>query len=231
MDASIESLFEYARSAVTDQDIIDCAPGDPGYGDYVRLWKGIRRSGSIPQKSEFDLSEVICLTGWANPEKWKNPGQLRTFRRFTSAVEMALLHAGDDSRSPVYLARDLIVDLDPSSKRHLRLLLDAFNATRVLLGGTRSNEVYPFFTFGSMILAQKARDWREAEEAATQLIKEENDVRNNDALNWAVQDESFLLGLTGDDLQRDDWISFAKGLKNPNKHGDVQHVIDAMIQV
>ena len=31
MDASIEALFQFTRSRVTDQDIVEFSPGDPGY--------------------------------------------------------------------------------------------------------------------------------------------------------------------------------------------------------
>ena len=73
MDSSVIGLFQYTQSRVTDQDIIDYCPGDPGYLNYVKLWTQIKHSGSIPQKTDFDLSEVIGLTGWATPEEEKDP--------------------------------------------------------------------------------------------------------------------------------------------------------------
>ncbi len=218
---------------VTEQDIIDFSPGDPGYPDYVRLWTQIKRSGSIPPQTEFDLSEVIGLTGWAKPEEWDDPERFRNYRRFTSAVGVALLHGGNDSESvrvANYLARDLVIDLDLTSKRHLSLLRSVVAATREVLSTTNLDEGYPFFTYAAMILAQKARDWNASEAAATQLIEDEAAVRKNDSLNWTIEDDRFLLGLSVYDQLHKDWISFAQALKNPNQHEDTQLVLEALTQ-
>lgn len=233
MDSSVIGLFQYTQSRVIEQDIIDFSPGDPGYPDYVKLWTQIRCSGSIPKQTEFDLSEVIGLTGWAKPEEWTNPERFRNYRRFTSAVGVALLHYGNDSESVRvgnYLARDLVIDQDATSKQHLSLLRSVVVATRQVLSTTNLDEGYPFFTFASMILAQKARDWEASESAATQLIEDEAAVRQNESLNWSIQDDRFLLGLSVYDQLHKDWISFARFLKNPNKHEDTQLVIDALTQ-
>jgi hypothetical protein len=231
MDSSVVSLFQYTQSKVSDQDIIDFSPGDPGYPDYVKLWTQIRRSGSIPQQTEFDLSEVIGLTGWASPEEWDDPERFRNYRRFTSSVGVALLHQGNDSESvrvANYLARDLLIDLDSTSKRHLALLRDVAASTRVILSTTNLDEGFPFFTLASMILGQKARDWSAAEDFATQLIQDEGFVRQSEDLNWMITDDRFLLGLSNYDQLHNDWISFAQELKNPNDHEDTQLVIDAL---
>ncbi|MEZ5327437.1 MAG: hypothetical protein R3F19_20495 [Verrucomicrobiales bacterium] len=233
MDPSVVSLFQYTQLRVTDQDIIDYSPGDPGYPDYVKLWTQIRRSGSIPHETEFDLSEVIGLTGWAKPEEWDDPERFRNYRRFTSAVGVALLHYGNDSecvRVANYLARDLVIDLDATSKRHLSLLRSVVVATRQVLSTANLDEEYPFFTFASMILAQKARDWEASEAAATQLIEDESAVRQNESLSWSIQDDRFLLGLSVYDQVHKDWISFVRTLKNQNQHEDTQLVIDALNQ-
>lgn len=233
MDSSVISLFQYTQSRVTDQDIIDFSPSDPGYGNYVRLWTQIRRSGSIPQRTEFDLSEVIGLTGWADPEELDDPERFRNYRRFTSAVGVALLHQGNDSESvrvANYLARDIVVDLDSTSKRHLALLRDVSASTRIVLSTTNLDEGFPFFTFASMILAQRARDWSSSERTATQLIEDERVVRANESLNWIIQDDRFLLGLNNYDQLHADWISLARELKNPNNHEDTQLVIDSITQ-
>lgn len=81
-----------------------------------------------------------------------------------------------------------------------------------------------------MILAQKARDWNASEAAATQLIEDEAAVRKNDSLNWTIEDDRFLLGLSVYDQLHKDWISFAQALKNPNQHEDTQLVLEALTQ-
>jgi len=233
MDSSVISLFQYTQSRVTDQDIIDFSPGDPGYPDYVNLWTQIRRSGSIPLQTEFDLSEVIGLTGWAKPEQRNEPERFRNYRRFTSAVGVALLHQGNSSESvrvANYLARDLVVDLDPMSERHLSLLRAVSISTRDVLSTSNLDEGFPFYTFTSMILAQRACDWSASESAATQLIEDESAVRANESLNWMIRDDRFLLGLSVYDQLHSDWIFLAEGLKNPNQHEETQLVIDALAQ-
>lgn len=92
MDSAIDDLFQFTRSRVTEKDIADFSPNDPGYPDYVRLWTQVHRTGIIPRQIEFDLSEVIALTGWGVPSAYFNPEGFRNFRRFTSSVGVTLLH-------------------------------------------------------------------------------------------------------------------------------------------
>jgi hypothetical protein len=227
MNVSVVALFEYTRSRVSDQDIINFSPRDPGYPDYVKLWTQIRRSGTIPHQWEFELSEVIELTGFWTPERTSDPERFRCYRRFTSAVATAMIHYGHHSenvRVANYLARDLIIDLDLNSQRHLPLLRSVAESTREVLSTTNLEEDYPFFTFASMIFAQKAQDWDGSEQAATQLIKDENAVRQN----MSTENDHFLLGLSFYNQHHDDWLAFAKELKNPTGHKDTQLVIEAL---
>lgn len=228
----IDALFQYTRSRVTDQDISDFSPSDPGHGNYVRMWTQIRRSGVVPREVEFDLSEVIGLVGgWGKPCRYDGEPGFHRFRRFTSAVGHALLHFGNDSeevRPSNYLARDLLIDLDRDSRKHISIVHAASIATREALLKTNSEEGYPFYTLATMILAQIDRDWSGAEAAASQLICDESAVRHNEALNWMITDDRFLLGLSNYDQLHNEWISFAKELKNPNHHEDTQLVIDAL---
>ena len=170
-----------------------------------------------------------ALTGWARPEEESNPEHFRCYRRFTTAVGIALLHSDNEStcvRPSNYLACDLIIDLDRSSSEHLSLLREVTKSTREVLKATNLEEGYPFFTFASMILAQIAKDWTSAEAAATQLILDEKSVRANESLNWMIKDDRFLLGLSNYDQLHSDWISFAHDLINPTAHEDTQLVID-----
>lgn len=231
MSSAVLDLFRYTRARVTEQDIVDFSPGDPGYGSYVKVWTEIRRTGVIPEQTEFDLSEVIGLTGWARPEDWEAAERFRRYRRFTTSVGIALLHLGNDSemvRPANYLARELIIDWDRADSGHLALIREVASATREYLLADGSENEYPFFTFAGMVLGQLAGDWPGAEEAATQLIVDEGAVRRNEALNWLIVENRFLLGLTNYNQLHGDWIVFADGLSNPNGHEDTQLVIDAL---
>ncbi len=124
MHTAAEELFQSTRALVTEQDIIDFSPGDPGYGDYVEVWSKIKRKGVIPTDCSFEVTEVIALTGWGNAEKEKSPDRFRAYRRFTTAVALALFSEGNDSdciRPAGYVARDLLIDLDEESARHVAL--------------------------------------------------------------------------------------------------------------
>lgn len=234
MNAAVDALFQHARSKVTYQDIRDYSPSDPSYGKYVSLWTQIRLTGNIPRETkfpretEFHLSEVINLVGgFGKPWPCEQEPGYRRLRRFTSSVGIALLHFGNDSwgiRPSNYLARDLLIELDRSSKQQVSILREVVAATREVLLADGDPE-YPFYTFSAMILAQIARDWRSAEAAATQLISDESAVRKNDPF---VKDDRFLLGLSVFDQLNNEWIAFAQGLKNPNKHDDTQLVIEAL---
>jgi hypothetical protein len=227
MNISVVNLFEYTRLRVTDQDIINFSPRDPGYPDYVKLWTEILRSGTIPQQWEFELSEVIELTGFWAPERTSDPERFRCYRRFTSAVAAAMIHYGHHSenvRVANHLARDLIIDLDLTSQRHLTLLRSVAESSREVLSTTNFDVAYPFFTFASMFFAQKAQDWDGADLAATQLIKDESAVRRN----MSTENDQFLLGLSFYNQHNDDWLTFAQELKNPKGHEDTQLVIEAL---
>jgi hypothetical protein len=231
MHPHVNALFEFTRSRVSERHIADFSPNDPGYHSYVRLWTRIRRSGAVPTKTEFDLSEVIGLTGWANPNEFSDPDRFREYRRFTSAVAIALIHLGNDTecvRPANYVARDLIVDCDSNELEHLQLVRSVFPITRDVLAATNCEVEYPFFTFGELILAQMANDHDDATRHAAELIADESAVRNNESLNWCLEDSRFLLGLTNYDQLHADWIRFATKLSNPRCDTNIQLVIDAI---
>jgi len=231
MNPAIDALFQYTRSHVTEQDIVDFSPGDPGYANYVRVWTEILRTGVVPRESHFDLSEVIALTGWSLPEDWERPDRFLAYRRFTSAVAVTMLHFGnhsEDIRTANYLARDLLIDLDRANPHYFSLLREVFPVVRDLLAATHGEPEYPFFTFGEMLLAQWAEDWETSQRAATRLIKDENAVRQSEVLGGYVESDRFLLGLTNYDQLHDDWRAFAANLKNPTGHEETQLVIEAL---
>lgn len=233
MNPHVNSLFEFTQSRVSEKHIADFSPSDPGYDSYVRLWTRILRSGEIPTKTEFDLSEVIGLTGWSNPSDFDDPTRFRDYRRFTSAVAIGLIHSGNDSESvrPAnYVARDLIIDCNTKEPEHLMLVRNVFPITRAVLAATNYEEEYPYFTFGALILAQMSNDHDDAVRLARDLIADESAVRNNESLNWCIEDARFLLGLTSYDQLHSDWTRFAAELSNPKRDENMQLVIDAFTE-
>jgi hypothetical protein len=230
MNPHVDILFQLTRNRITEQHINDFSPADPGYDSYVNLWTRIFRSGDIPRRSNFDLSEVIGLTGWASQTDFDEPNRFRQYRRFTSSVGVALIIFGNDSESvrvANYLARDLIVDSDIDDREHFNAVRNVFPVVRQALLQTNCEEEWPFFTLGSLILAQMVGDVAEMRSLASQLIDDEAAVRKNESLNWGIEDSRFLFGLTNYDQLNSDWINLISTLTNPSNDAKVQFVMDA----
>lgn len=240
MNEHIESLFQLTRSRITTQHIIDYTPYDPGYDSYVELWTHILVSGEIPKTSDFCLSEVIGLTGWSDPKGYKHPERFRAYRRFTSTVAAALIELGNDTervRIGNYMARDLIIDADVKDQKHFNLLRKAFPAIRSALIKLNHADYYmndeneyPYFTCGSLILAQMAGDYDSSLLLASQLIDDDADVRNDESLNYAVVNSNFLFGLTGYHQLNSDWLHFISKLTNPSNDETLQLVIESLLE-
>ncbi len=229
----VKLLFEWTRERVSERQISDYSPSDPGYASYVRLWTRIHRSGEIPKQSEFDLSEVIGLTGWADADDFREPKRFRAYRRFTSAVAVALITLGNDTESVRignYLARDLLIDVALEDQDHFRLVRAVLPVVRETLKETGYEEEYPFFSFASLILAQQASDFEEVTTLAAQLLQDESDVRNNETMQYAIESSRFLFGLTNYDQLNADWLRFASELSNPTNDPSLQLFIQALTE-
>lgn len=233
MNEHVDALFQLTRQRITERHISDFSPADPGYESYVRLWTRILRSGAIPNQSEFDLSEVIGLTGWAAPTDFDEPDRFQQYRRFTSSVAVALINGGNDSecvRVANYLARDLIVDTDIGDREHFVAVRNVLPVVRDSLLETNFEEEYPFFTFGSLILAQMAGDFAQMPSLASQLIDDDAAVRTNDSLNWSIQDSRFLFGLTNYNQLNADWVALSSLLSNPTNDTNIQLVMNTFTE-
>lgn len=225
---AVEALFQYTLLRVTEEDIVNYSPSDPGYGAYVEEWKLIRRTGRVPKMVNFEVSEVIGLTGWADASEMTDPERFRAYRRFTTAAALVGLYHGypcECVRESNYLARDLLIDLDAECARHRALVRQVLPPVHDRLVAT-GEEGYPFFTFASMLLSQREEDWPEAHRAATRLIAEEQAVRKE--FDWMVQDGRFLLGLSNYDQLHRDWLAWARQLRNPMGDEDTQLVMEAL---
>lgn len=221
------SLFELTRSRVTPEHIEDFSPTDPGYEDYVRTWTELWRTGQIPTYSDFEFSEVIGLTGWCDARRLESPERFREYRRFTSAVAVALIHNGNEIdiiRPANYLARDFLIDSDPRQKEHFDLVRPVLLETRDVLKNDGREPGYPFFTLAAMILSQQAGEDDFAVQLAENLLEEENAVR----VQLPVWDDRFLFGLTNYDQLNRDWIAFIRTLKNPTGSETMDLVIQKL---
>ncbi|MGH1470705.1 MAG: hypothetical protein ACRBCS_05890 [Cellvibrionaceae bacterium] len=233
MNPFVDTLFQITRRSINERHISDFSPVDPGYESYVQLWTRIFQSGEIPHQTDFDLSEVIGLTGWEPITDLTQASRFRDYRRFTSSVGVALIALGNDSESvrvANYLARDLIIDSHLNDREHFAAVRNVFPQVRETLIQTNYEEEYPFFTLRSLILAHMAGDFDAMPLLASRLIDDEASVRNNESLNGSVADQRFLFGLTNYDQLNRDWVKLTKTLTNPTDDPDVKLVIDTIAE-
>jgi hypothetical protein len=231
MHPAILELFEYTRAEVTAADIKRFSFGDPGYEDYVRTWTGILKSGIMPTESSFDLSESIAMAGHDTHTSL----EFLRYRRFTSAVAMGLLYAGEDSDSVIplnYLACDLVRDAANQSHHYISLLRRVVVVLRERAIELEFEDDYPYWTLASMILAQRQRDWPASEAAATQALGDVARVISSKIGGEVTPGDFFVDDIDDADLrfdQRDkQWRQIAATLINPTNHDDTQLVIDQL---
>jgi hypothetical protein len=228
----LKALFEWTRRQVTEEDINNNVPNNLGCvglptitegktnkGNllFFNLWNGIRKSGRIPDTSNIDVQEVISMAGWDDPAQSRDAKSLLQYRRFTGAVGLVsmawdLLERGGEN----YLAYNLLRDLAPGQPEHLELLRRAFAEMKPLLKAQRDRGEYPFFTFGEVVLAQRAGDFTRSAELAERLLREEEEVWMD--ATWrrrGRQDGPFLLCRTRFAHFEQGWKEFAAGLQNP----------------
>jgi hypothetical protein len=122
MEAGCVRLFEYAVRQVTPADVVQYAPDDPGYSDYVREWTRIVDSREVPSESNFELTETIGLTRWADAQRETDPRRFRWFRALTNSVGGVLLVAdlvAEELMPANYVAINLIDDAIALDDREL----------------------------------------------------------------------------------------------------------------
>lgn len=229
MKPQLQALVDYTRACVTAEQVVLFVPQDPGTPDYLRVWNGLLQSGEVPTNVSFELSEVIGGVGGRQPKDPQKAAEKRAFRRFASAVALALIHAGNDPsivRPVNYLAHDLVVDCDGSEPEHLQLVRAMLLPTRDLLATTNYDAEFPFFTFAALLLALLSNDIDQTCQLAAQLIADEALARTG-ALPDTSNESQFLLGLSGYDQLHREWKTLASKLSNPTNDESMQLIIEA----
>lgn len=226
MNPHIQALVDYTRSRVTAEHLARSVPDDPGTPDYLRVWKSLLQDSELPSKVSFEYSEVIGSASGGLPKDPQKATEKRCFRRFTSAVALALIHAGNDPRPVNYLAHDLVVDCDSREPEHLQLVRATLLPTRDLLAISSCDAEFPFFTFAALLLAQLSCDIDQTCQLAAQLIADEAMARDS-TLQDSSSDSRFLLGLTEYVQLHRNWIALASQLSNPTNDESMQLIIEA----
>ena len=167
------------------------------------------------------------MTGWSKPASYTSPQRFREYRRFTSSVAAALVFLEKDTeniRVANYLARDLIIDADPTDKEHFDAVANVFPVLQNTLEISLDVE-HSFFTLGSLILSHMSNNYDKMAEFAERLKKEESEA----IYSWCnKKDSRFPFGITIFDQLKEDWDTFIAGLTNPNNDKEVQFILDGL---
>lgn len=153
-DAATALLASTARF-VTEADIAAFAPNDPGYPGYVATWTRLLLTQRLAATVDFNISETVNLTLYADPGRESDPQRFRRFRTFTNAAALALYAHGaarSDDIPGNYLAINLIDDAhalaDPTL---LALLPPAFEELHTALVRQHSEEA-PFVLLACLLI-------------------------------------------------------------------------------
>jgi hypothetical protein len=202
-------LFKYAAGFVSVEDIAKFAPNDPGYENYVREFTQILKSGALPPRADFDITETIGLTRWSNPDREKNPVRYRRFRTFTNAVGVALCVASqrdDDSLPANYSAISLFDDACALHDRKLlSLLLPTFEEFYKVLYADNSAESL-FLLLGYLLGMIELKSPEPAiDEVAARIMNEEPEYEE-------MASKQFLWGRTFFDPLHSVWKRYSREL-------------------
>ncbi len=218
------TFLNYTRFQVTAEDIARHVMSDPGSDGYRKSWESIRAGGRIPEGADFDLSEGGG--GWlamSCADDQPDPSGFLAFRRLTTAVGLVLIswdrHNGEEFIPLNYLALNMVRDLIPGKRPYLEMVRNALSALQTFLHGYPDFEEYPFLLLAEILLAQKAKDFADADRTAGVLLEAESDLRRRD--EW-LEGEPFLLGLTHYKSLHMEWLSASSGLTNPNNNPEME---------
>jgi len=178
MTAHCDELFRYAASRAKETDILDFAPMDPGYDNYVAEWTRILRTRTLPAEMSFDVSETIRLTQLDHPEKMRNPTRFRRFRVLTNSVELALAVRGivDVFSSRTFLVNFIDDVRELGDTRLNGSLLQALDEFDAVIGQFGSDDLL-FLLLGRILVRLLAQaSMNDIPQLANHLITAESEV-------------------------------------------------------
>ncbi|HEY1123633.1 MAG TPA: hypothetical protein VGE67_18595 [Haloferula sp.] len=199
-DKSLSDFFEFHRARVTDGDIRDMVPNDPGYGGYVRFLKEIRKTSLLPNAPHGDLWEVVCAPPIGpkkplpSPEAEQFQASMVRYRNFVFSIALGSVDTGaDNDWIWLHPISWLLEDADRRDRSYLRLLRSALDATGEKLADSHySRDAPPFFTLGVLILSSWLKDSAGASAAAKRIIREDGDFRTDQKAKWGQATPGFL---------------------------------------
>jgi hypothetical protein len=234
-DKSLSDFFEFHRARVTDEDIRDMVPSDPGFPGYIRFLKEVRDTGLLPDLHSPDLWEVVCAPPIGLKATIPAPlvpryqASMSRYRNFVGSIALGSIdtigpHGEWSWYNPVCW---LMEDADRHDRACLRFLRAALKVAGEKLAHTETlSEADPlFFTLGVFFANCWLKDHPAMSAAARRLIKEEGEFR----AQWCRGGTGFLWDLqriSKDRLER--LKKLASELENPRNDFDVECVLRAL---
>ncbi|MBK1790820.1 hypothetical protein JIN82_06590 [Persicirhabdus sediminis] len=228
MNSAIYDLFLHTRQSITPRDLRDFTYADPGYHEYLREWLLVYETKEVPADIDAEPISMAFYENISSP-KFEQLERFLNYRRFITSSVLMLIEQGafdDDKTRASQLTAAIVSDAGSADREYLKLLRPAINSAREVLKAENTEVTYPYFTFASIFLAQMTSDWKAADAAASQLIQDDKDVRENDDLNWKVCNAQLLFGL--DQGNGPHWKKLTKQLCGSIENPDTQFIIDAV---
>ena len=232
MEPFVASYFQWARSQVSEDEILDFTPRTQGYWPTVQRILEIFRLAEVKPANDVFLIEAIMAV--IDPSLPTEPGHRAYRRLLTASGLMLLFQHGFTDFSPVLADFALELLQDSASSGPLELFQGILAATRERLLPQRMDPMFQdgdfvFFGFAQLIVAQRHSDFAAAARFAARLIEDESLAR----IACSVSGHDFLLGLAccHGNARKVAWKAVAAELTNPEENGEIALVTDALQKV
>ena len=237
-DKSIAEFFAFHRSRITEGDIQDMVPSDPGSGGYIQFLKAIRKNGLLPDRPDGDLWEVVCAPPIGpkkplpSPQAEQFQASMVRYRNFVFSIALGSVDTGaDDDWIWLYPISWLLEDADRRDSSYLRLLRSALDVTgQKLAQSGYLIDARPFFTLGMLILSSWLKDSAGMSAAAKRIIREDGDFRADQKARWGQAAPGFLWDIQ--EIVSKDRLAalkrMAAEIQNPANDFDVECVLRSL---
>jgi hypothetical protein len=194
--SALRDLFQCARASVSEADIREHSPGDPGYGDYIHAWTAVLRSEVIPPPGTFAFDEPIALSRVDFPRLGEG------YRRYRVLVwSVALAWIPGDATDDFAPNEVVAILLDNAFALEDLALVTLLRPALEVVHDAMATRGHEELAFVSLALAILADDIAEGERLAERVLDEEQASRDR----GNTHDRAFLWGLTYFDGQRRLW--------------------------
>ncbi len=239
LEESEPSQYEFLAmiSDLLDEDMLQqIAEADYGYeAEYCfSELKKIKEAKTIPSKIEFSLREVLELTRWTEPKTTKEH-IMRAFSCSCLLILYPILAYPDDENATLATFVESVATFDSKYQKSAfqlvtwRILFDYAKSSR-----ENEEEIfiyYPdtFFIYALlqlMILNQDSA--ARILTIAKWLVEDENSKRKE---QYTVVNQTFLLGLTHDNLRHHTWVTITSQMLTRIEYITDRNVTEKLVEI